>query len=74
MRLFVAIVVPILVSACAPSLGTVSASGGIVKNYGWTPNQALAIAQKHCDKYGKDAVVTSQNDLQDNMTFQCVAR
>jgi len=74
MRLFATVFVLLSVSACAPSLGTVSTSGGIVKNYGWTPNQALAIAQKHCDKYGKDAVVTSQNDLQDNMTFQCVAR
>ncbi|MFP5329840.1 MAG: hypothetical protein ACLGHC_06870 [Alphaproteobacteria bacterium] len=71
---FVAFIALLSLPACAPSLGTVSSSGGIVKNYGWTPNQALAIAQKHCEKYGKDAIVTSQNDLQDNMTFQCVAR
>lgn len=74
MRKLVVLVALLALSACAPALGTVSSSGGIVKNYGWTPNQALAIAQKHCEKYGKDAVVTSQNDWQDNMTFQCVPR
>lgn len=61
-------------AGCVPSLGYANSSGGIIKNYGWTPNQALAEAQKHCEKFGKDAVVTAQNDWQDNMTFQCVAR
>lgn len=74
MHQLIALMSLLMMSGCAPSLGTVSSSGGIVKNYGWTPNQALAIAQKHCEKYGKDAIVTSQNDLQDNMTFQCVPR
>lgn len=64
----------LLLSGCAPQVGAASASGGIIKNYGWTPNQALELAQQHCAKYGKDAVVTSENDLQDHMTFQCVAR
>ena len=63
-----------LVAGCAPTVGQVSPSGGIIKNYGWTPNQSLELAQKHCAQYGKDAIVTHQNDLQDNMTFQCVAR
>lgn len=64
----------LLLCACAPQVGAASASGGIIKNYGWTPNQALALAQKHCDKFGRDAVITSENDLQDHMTFRCVAR
>lgn len=68
------VVLALLVAGCAPTLGQVSPSGGIVKNYGWTPNQALAQAQAHCEKFGRDAIVTSQNDLQDNMTFQCVDR
>ena len=68
------LILALLLAGCAPSLGQVSASGGIVKNYGWTPNQALAVAQEHCAKYGRDAVITSENDLQDHMTFRCVAR
>jgi hypothetical protein len=64
----------LLVSGCAPAIGSASEGGGIVKNYGWTPNHALDLAQAHCAKYGKDAVVTSENDLQDHMTFRCVAR
>lgn len=68
------IILALLLSGCAPALGQVSASGGIVKNYGWTPNGALAVAQAHCDKYGRDAVVTSENDLQDHLVFRCVDR
>lgn len=68
------LLIGLLLCGCAPTLGQVSSSGGIVKNYGWTPNRALAEAQRHCEKYGRDAVVTSQNDLQDNMTFRCVER
>jgi hypothetical protein len=51
-----------------------SESGGIVDHYGWVPNHALAIAQDHCSKYGRDAVVTSENDNQDHMTFICVKK
>ena len=68
------VVLALLIAGCAPTVGQVSPSGGIIKNYGWTPNKALAVAQAHCDKYGRDAVVTSQNDLQDNMAFRCVNR
>jgi hypothetical protein len=64
----------LVLGGCAPAVGQSSASGGIIKNYGWTPNGALALAQKHCDTFGKDAVVTSENDLQDHMTFRCVKR
>jgi len=63
-----------LAGCTTPHLGQASPSGGIVNSYGWQPNKALAVAQAHCEKHGKDAIVTSQNDLQDNMTFQCVAR
>lgn len=66
---------PLVLAGCAaPQIGAASSSGGIVKNYGWTPNQALELAQKHCAQYGKDAVVTSENDMQDHMTFRCVTR
>lgn len=69
-----AVLIALLLTGCVPAVGQVSASGGIVKNYGWTPNKALAVAQAHCAKYGKDAVVTVENDLQDQMAFRCVTR
>lgn len=68
------VLLALLLAGCSPSLGMASASGGIVDHYGWVPDHALAIAQAHCGKYGKDAVVTSENDAQDHMTFQCVNR
>lgn len=65
----------LVIGGCTtPHIGQASSSGGIVKSYGWQPNKALAVAQAHCERFGRNAVVTSQNDLQDNMTFQCVAR
>ena len=59
-------------SACAgPHLTAATPAGGIVSSYGWQPNKALEIAQSHCAQSGKSAVVTSENDLQDHMTFEC---
>jgi outer membrane biogenesis lipoprotein LolB len=64
----------VLLAACAPKLAAGTEAGGIVGSYGWQPAQALQEAQKHCEKYGKAARVSSQNDLQDNMTFDCVPK
>lgn len=72
MRSIVCGLAALSLAGCAPSLGAATPAGGIVNHYGWQPNEALAQAQKHCAKYGKNAVVTSENDLQDHMTFQCV--
>jgi hypothetical protein len=67
--------VALSLSACAgPHLTAATPAGGIVSSYGWQPNKSLMIAQAHCEKFGKAAVVSSENDLQDHMTFQCVAR
>jgi hypothetical protein len=63
----------LVLSGCTtPHLGAVTPAGGIVKSYGWQPNKSLELAQAHCAQYGKSARVSSQNDLQDNMTFDCV--
>jgi hypothetical protein len=64
----------LLLAGCAPQIGAATASGGIVKSYGWQPGHSLELAQKHCDKYGKDAVISAENDWQDHMIFQCVRR
>ena len=67
-----AIVVALLLAGCAgPHLTSATPAGGIVSSYGWQPNKALQVAQAHCASLGKSAVVTSENDLQDHMTFEC---
>lgn len=71
MRMTFAFAVFLSLAACAPRLGAGTPAGGIVSSYGWQPNTSLLIAQEYCAKFGKSAVVTSQNDLQDNMTFEC---
>jgi hypothetical protein len=58
-------------SACAPHMSGATPAGGIVTNYSGASQQALQIAQAHCQQYGKNAVVTSQNVWDDNMTFEC---
>lgn len=66
------VLLALLVAGCSsPHLSAVTPAGGIVSSYGWQPNTALSIAQSHCAKFGKSAVVTSENDLQDHMTFEC---
>lgn len=60
-------------AACAgPHITSATPAGGIVSSYGWQPNKALSIAQSYCAKMGKSARVSSENDLQDHMTFECV--
>jgi hypothetical protein len=63
----------LLVGGCSgPHLTSTTPAGGIVSSYGWQPNKALQIAQNYCAKLGKSARVSSENDLQDHMTFECV--
>jgi len=62
-------------SACAsvtPHITSATPAGGIVSSYGWQPNKSLMLAEQHCQQYGKHARVSSQNDLQNNMTFDCI--
>lgn len=62
-----------MLAGCAgPHIVSATEAGGIVGSYGWKPGKALQIAEAYCQKRGKHARVSSQNDLQDNMTFDCV--
>lgn len=61
----------ILAGCTGPHVTAATPAGGIVSSYGWQPNTSLALAEKHCVQFGKHAVVTSENDLQDHMTFEC---
>jgi hypothetical protein len=63
----------LLLSACVgPHITAGTPAGGIVSSYGWQPNKALELAQGYCAKQGKSARVSSENDLQDHMIFECV--
>jgi hypothetical protein len=65
----------LLLAACAgPHVTSATPAGGIVSSYGWQPNKALQLANQECAKHGKAAVVTSENDAQDHMTYECVAQ
>lgn len=75
MRIFTLALGALSLSACAsvtPHITSATPAGGIVSSYGWQPNKSLQIAQDYCAKVGKNARVSSQNDNQDNMTFDCV--
>lgn len=62
----------LLLAGCAgPHITAATPAGGIVSSYGWQPNKALMVAQGYCSKLGKSALVTQQNDLQDQMMFEC---
>ena len=71
MRLLVVLAVASL-AGCAPGVISGTEAGGIVGHYGFQPGKSLQLANAHCEKFGKAARVSSQNDLQDNMTFDCV--
>lgn len=63
----------LLLAGCTtPHLVHGTEAGGIIGSFGWQPGKSLKVAQEHCEKYGRSARVTSQNDLHDNMTFDCV--
>lgn len=60
-------------AACAgPHVTSATVAGGIVSSYGWQPNKALQLANQECSKYGKSARISSENDLQDHLTYDCV--
>ena len=61
-----------LAGCVTPAVTSATPAGGIVSSYGWQPNKSLELADAHCRKHGKRARVSSQNDLQNNMTFDCV--
>lgn len=64
-----------LLAGCAPSLVGANEAGGIVNaNFNMGQGKALALAQAHCQKYGKIARVSGQNEIRNNVTFECVSR
>lgn len=65
-------------SACAPTLVSGNAAGGMVDHFsGISPGgrgAAFDIANAHCAKYGKIARVSSQDPLNTTMSFDCVSK
>jgi len=61
----------ILTSACAPTLKGSNESGGIITNAA-RKGQSFEMADAHCKKFGKAARVSSQDNWENVITFDCV--
>ena len=62
------------VAGCAPSLTAGNERGGVVDHViGLDRDQAFAIADAHCRKYGRVARISGQDTLASTLTFDCVA-
>lgn len=62
----------ILLAGCAASLQGANERGGIIGNHGWSNSKSFAMAQAHCQKYGRKAVINDTSTLEATMTFECV--
>ena len=64
-----------LVGACATPTVTGNAQGGIMDWFATNERDAFNLAQAHCAKYGKDAVINQIVPRGGgSVTFVCVAR
>jgi hypothetical protein len=62
-------------SACAPQLQFGNEAGGVVSQAMSPGNdRAFAIAEAHCEKYGKIARIESRTVLVKSTRFECVAK
>lgn len=61
----------LLLASCA-NLIEATPAGGVLKVTGNKTGSALKIAQAHCSQYGKNARISSQNMLNNTVTFDCV--
>lgn len=64
-----------ILTGCAPKMQFANEAGGVVSQAGSPGNdRAFALAEAHCEKYGKMARVTAQTVLVKSTRFECVAR
>jgi hypothetical protein len=62
-------------AGCAPKLQFANEAGGVVSQAMSPGNdRAFALAEAHCEKYGKVARIESQTALVKSTRFECVAR
>jgi hypothetical protein len=61
-----------LLTGCAPHIVGMTEAGGIVSGADWRSGKALQVANAECAKFGKSARISSQANLDGNMTFDCV--
>ena len=65
----------VLLAGCAPSLAGGNSAGGVIRHVTtFTVVQPLKIATDECAKYGKVAVMKSQNLWNDTERYECVAK
>lgn len=71
-----ALIALVALAGCAPSLAQYNDAGGVVNQTGSVGNdRAFALAEAHCAKTGKVAVITRTSDaLNRRMSFECRAK
>jgi hypothetical protein len=61
-------------SGCAPTIVGANSRGGTIEHVsGLTKGDAFNQADAHCKQFGRVARISSQNEWDSSMTFDCVA-
>jgi hypothetical protein len=76
MKSLSAVVVLLALLGCAPKLAQSNALGGTISQVGSVGNdRAFAMAETHCAKFGKAAIITQHSSQFDRATsFECRAK
>ncbi len=62
-------------AGCAPRLAFSNEAGGVINRTGSLGNdRAYALAENHCQQFGKVARIAGRNLLTNTQRFDCVAR
>lgn len=66
--------VAVLLGACAPQVSAANSRGGVINHVnGLTQADALKKADDVCASHGRVARISGESDLNNTMTFDCVA-
>jgi hypothetical protein len=72
MRVLLVIASVVALTGCAPTLKGSSPAGGLIKTNG-SDGKAFELANEHCKTVNKVARISGQNELNNTMSFDCVA-
>ncbi len=61
----------LIVAGCAPTLKASNERGGVIKEYSLSRATTFALAEKHCQQFGRHAVITDTDPLESVVSFEC---
>lgn len=71
--LYAALLTMAALGGCAATMEAANEAGGIVNlNYNMGQAAGFQKANEHCQKFGKVARVTAQNEIRNTLAFDCV--